>query len=135
MSDGAERRRLQGVRILVVEDAPHVRDAFSLLLQSEGAVVLATGSGREAVETATQGRLDVLLADLQLPDMPGDFLIRHVLDGATPRPKVIVVTGADESVVTRATQAGADAVLFKPITWERLLAHLSPDDDSDTLAA
>src|SRR2546426_1914866 len=117
MSDDMDAGRLQGVRILVVEDAPHVRDAFSLLLKSEGAAVLAAGSGYEAIEIAKEGRLDVLLTDLELPDVPGDFLIRQVLDRAGPRPRVVVVTAAaDESVVRYATQAGADAVLLKPIT-------------------
>ncbi|HEV8641062.1 MAG TPA: response regulator [Methylomirabilota bacterium] len=134
MSDDTEMGRLQGVRILVVEDAPHVRDAFSLLLKSEGAAVLATGSGCEAIEMAKEGRLDVLLTDLELPDVPGDFLIRQVLDQAGLRPRVVVVTAADESVVKYATQAGADTVLLKPITWERLLENLAPHH-SHTLAA
>ncbi|OLE38318.1 MAG: hypothetical protein AUG00_05630 [Candidatus Rokubacteria bacterium 13_1_20CM_2_70_7] len=134
MSDDMDTGRLQGVRILVVEDAPHVRDAFSLLLKAEGAAVLATGSGCEAIEIAKEGRLDVLLTDLELPDVPGDFLIRQVLDRASPRPRVVVVTAAGESAVRYATQAGADAVLLKPITWERLLESLGPHA-SHTLAA
>lgn len=123
---GAGRRRLQGLRILIVDDAKHVRDAFTLLLQEEGAAVLATGSGREAIEIVRQSIFDVLLTDLRLPDMPGDVLIRHVIDETPHRPRIVVVTGTDEPHVSRARQAGADVVLPKPVTLESLLTTLSP---------
>jgi hypothetical protein len=42
--------QLPGVRVLLVEDSKDIRDVFTLLLQTEGATVVATGSGREAVE-------------------------------------------------------------------------------------
>ena len=122
------------MQVLVVEDSPHVRDAFSLLLEFEGAVVRATESGCAAIEMAGQGPVDVVLADLELPDIPGDSVIRQVLDRASPRPRIVVVTGLDERVAKRAEQAGADAVLLKPIMWERLLVHLRPGD-RDIVAA
>ena len=94
---------LEATRILLVEDAKDIRDVFSMLLQAAGAEVIATGSGAEAAAIATRQDFDLLLTDLGLPDMPGDMVIRHVLDGARRRPRVVVVTGYDDSIVIRST--------------------------------
>jgi len=114
---GAARDRL---RVLLVEDAPDIREVFTLLLHAEGADVVATDSGREAAELAAREDFDVVLTDLGLPDIPGDVVIRRVLANARRRPRVIVVTGYDEPFVSRARQAGADVVFNKPVVWSAL---------------
>jgi two-component system, chemotaxis family, CheB/CheR fusion protein len=124
--DMANEGTLRGARVLLVEDARDIREVFTLLLQAEGAVVTATGTGREAVELAARGEFDVLLTDLGLPDIPGDMVIRHVVATARRRPWVVVVTGYDEPFIKRARAAGADAVLSKPIAWAELLDRLVP---------
>jgi two-component system CheB/CheR fusion protein len=118
--------RLKGKRILLVEDATDIREAFGLLLRSEGAEVMAAATGREALDCAARGKFDVVLTDLGLPDIPGDVLIRHVLAAAPPRPRVVVVTGYGEPDISRARAAGADAVFTKPIEWAVLLHALGP---------
>jgi hypothetical protein len=59
------------MRILLVEDAPDIREVFTVLLRVEGADVTATGTGREAAELASRREFDVVMSDLGLPDMPG----------------------------------------------------------------
>ncbi|MBI2219325.1 MAG: response regulator [Candidatus Rokubacteria bacterium] len=115
---------LDGLRILVIEDAPDIRDVFSMLLRAEGAEVVATGSGREAAELARDGSFDVVLSDLGLPDIPGDVLIRQILAASRGRTRVIAVTGYGEPFVTRARQAGADVVFTKPVEWTRVLDYI-----------
>lgn len=115
---------LQGTRILMVEDMPDIRDVFSLLLAAEGASVVATGSGQEAIDAASHDHFDVLLTDLGLPDIPGDIVIRQVLERMPSRPRVIVLTGFGEPHVSIARRAGADAVLLKPVPWATLMTNL-----------
>jgi CheY-like chemotaxis protein len=115
---------LRGARVLLVEDARDIRDVFTRLLAAEGAEVTATGSGREAIELAGRQDFDVLLTDLGLPDVPGDVVIRGVVAAARRRPRVVVVTGYDEPLIGRARQAGADAVLAKPLAWSTLRERL-----------
>ena len=117
---------LHGSRILLVEDAKDIRDVFTLLLQVEGARVTATGTGREAIDAATQRDFDIVLTDLGLPDIPGDMVIRQILSTIRRRPWIVVVTGYDEPFVGRARQAGANVVLTKPIVWGELLDRLVP---------
>jgi two-component system CheB/CheR fusion protein len=115
---------LDGMRILVVEDATDIRDVFAVLLKAEGADVVATGSGREASELATERQFDVVLSDLGLPDVPGDVLIRQIVATSKGRTRVIVVTGYGEPYVSRARQAGADVIFTKPVEWSRILDYI-----------
>lgn len=115
---------LERLRILLVEDAPDIREVFTVLLRVEGAEVVATGSGREAADLASRANFDVVMSDLGLPDMPGDVLIRQIIAAARGRTRVIVVTGYGEPYVTRARQAGAEVVFTKPVEWTRILEWL-----------
>ena len=119
-------KQLDGLQVLLVEDAKDILDVFALLLSAEGAEVTAAGTGREAIEAALKGQFDVLLTDLGLPDVPGDVVIRQVIATARRRPRVVVVTGYDEPFIGRARQAGADVILTKPLAWSALLDSLGP---------
>ena len=114
---------LDGMHILLVEDSKDVRDAFALLLRTDGATVVAVGTGRKAIEMAEGASFDVVLSDYGLPDMAGDDLIR-ALGRASPETRTIVVTGYGEPYVTRARRAGADAVFTKPVEWSRIVLCL-----------
>lgn len=114
-------------RVLLVEDAPDIRDVFKMLLEAEGAEVTATGSGREAAELAAHEDFHVILTDLGLPDISGETVIRQALLTARRRPRVVVVTGYDEPFTSRARAAGADVVLSKPVLWSSLVEELEFD--------
>jgi CheY-like chemotaxis protein len=123
--DNAVRPGRNRLRILLVEDSQDIREVFTLLLRAEGAEVVATASGREAIEQIAKRDFDVVLTDLGLPDIPGDTVIRRVLASSRRRPRIIVVTGYDEPFVSRARQAGADVVFNKPIVWSTLANTLA----------
>jgi CheY-like chemotaxis protein len=120
----ASERTSRAPRILLVEDATDIRDVFQMLLQAEGAEVVATGSGREAASLVAREDFDVILTDLGLPDISGEMVIRHALRAARRRPRVVVITGYDEPFTTRARAAGADVVLTKPVLWSSLVDQL-----------
>ena len=105
-----------------------------MLLEAEGAHVVATGSGAEGADLAARGDFDVVLTDLGLPDISGEMVIRHAVRNARRRPRVVVVTGYDEPFTSRAREAGADVVLTKPVLWSSLVDELSLSQD-DRVAA
>jgi two-component system, chemotaxis family, CheB/CheR fusion protein len=113
--------KLIGVRVLLIEDVSDIRDVFVILLRAEGADVTATGSGLEGAEIARTQRFDVVLSDLGLPDIAGDALIRQIRAATSRATRVVVITGYGEPYLTRARQAGADAVFTKPVEWTRIL--------------
>lgn len=119
-----DRPALAGMRILIIEDVPDIRDVFAILLRAEGADVDAVATGREAADLVARRDFDVVLTDLGLPDIPGDVLVRQIVAASRGRVRVAVVTGYGEPYVTRARQAGADAVFTKPVEWTLILDYL-----------
>jgi PAS domain S-box-containing protein len=73
-----EAPRLDGVRVLVVEDEADARHLLAAVLQKRGARVFMASSGQEALEVLQRERPDVLLSDIALQDMDGYELIRKV---------------------------------------------------------
>ena len=122
----SEPGALSGMRVLLVEDSDDSRDAFTMLLRSEGAEVAAFANGREATAAALATDFDLLLTDYGLPDIPGDRLIGQIVSTARHRPHVVVVTGYGPPYIERARKAGADEVLTKPVDWQDLLQRLRP---------
>lgn len=114
----------ESMRILVIDDVQEIRELFTLLLRLEGAQVVAAGSGREAMAMVRQRPFDVVLSDLGLPDIPGDMLIPQILAASKGRTRVAVISGCGEPNLTRARQAGADAVFRKPVDWSALVDYL-----------
>ena len=84
------RSRLDGVRVLVVDDAPYVRDVVTDILEQDGAVVTATETAEKALEILQRERPNVLLSDLTMSGKGGYWLIGQVRalppehGGATP---------------------------------------------------
>ncbi len=115
---------LRGVRVLIVEDVAECREALAALLAAEGAHALVADSGRQALAAGRDGTFDVVLADLGLPDIPGDVVIRELLATARERPLVVAMTGFGEPHLTRAKESGADVILLKPIDWDALRSCL-----------
>ena len=89
-SSGA--RRLDGVRVLIVDDDDGIRYAVRMLLEQSGAIVTDAPSAEAALVLLRQERPDVLLSDLTMPTYDGYWLINQVRrlpaegGGATPRP-------------------------------------------------
>jgi len=92
---------LEGVRVLVAEDTPYVRQALTDILESAGAAVTAVGSAEAALAALQIERPDVLLSDLSMPGKGGYWLIEQVRalprerGGATPAAALTAYTGPE----------------------------------------
>ena len=115
---------LKDLQILVIEDAPDVLDVLTVLLRIEGADVVGTGSGHEALTIFRQRHFDVVVSDLGLPDISGDVLIRTIIAAARRPLKVVVITGETQPAVTLAREAGADVIFAKPCQWGSVVTYL-----------
>jgi len=116
---------LQGVSILVVEDAPDVLDVFTTLLRLEGADAVGAANGVDALAVARRHRFEVAVIDLGLPDIPGEMLIRAIVAVARRPLTVVVITGEYGASVARARDAGASAIFVKPCDWGQILTYLN----------
>lgn len=106
------------LKILVVEDDPLNAAMLRAVLEQLGHKVLAASDGRRGLELLRMGGLDLIMADGRMPAMDGPTMIRalRVLPGSTAVTPVVAVTGGDADEIQSMMDAGADAVLRKPVT-------------------
>jgi DNA-binding NarL/FixJ family response regulator len=103
------------IRILVADDHPVVRDGLVAILstQPDFEVVGEAGTGTEAVERALALQPDVMLLDLEMPELDGVEVLRR-LSQINPGIRVIVFTAFDtDERILGAVQAGAQGYLLK----------------------
>ncbi|WP_374336617.1 response regulator [Leeia sp.] len=123
------RRELVGARILLVEDTELLRELGITALSSMGVVVTTASNGREAVEIIqqTQGAFDLVLMDVQMPEMDGIEATQRIRQhlNAEQLPIVAMTAHAMESERQRCLDAGMNDHLAKPIDPDRLSDALS----------
>ncbi|MGI9165206.1 MAG: sigma-54-dependent transcriptional regulator [Pyrinomonadaceae bacterium] len=110
----------KAVRILIVDDEPMLADSLKQNLMEEGFSVDTAATGAQAIELFDQGGHHLAICDLQLPDMDGLEVMRHMKD-ARPTTEVIVVTGyGSVARAVEATKAGAFYFVEKPFDFEEI---------------
>jgi CheY-like chemotaxis protein len=106
------------VRILVVDDDPTILRLLQVNLEMEGHEVLAAGDGYEALEQLREGRPEVVLLDVMMPELDGWQVCERIRadDDAVlaSTPVVFLSARAQESDLARGTEVGADAYVTKP---------------------
>lgn len=115
-----------GKLILIVEDNELNMRLLNDVLEAHGYAIIKTGSGEEAIELTRRERPDVVLMDIQLPDISGLEATRRLKeDPATRNIPVIAVTAfAMSGDEKRIRDSGADAYVAKPIMLQPFLALL-----------
>ena len=111
------------VRVLVVDDHPIWRDGTARYLAEAGFTVAGTaGSGAQALRIAAAVMPDVVLLDLNLPDLPGDEVIRGLL-AAVPLTRVLMLSASGERQdVLDAVTAGAVGYMLKSARIDEIVA-------------
>jgi DNA-binding response OmpR family regulator len=123
-SDGYFYVLKESLRLLLVDDDPILREFGIVHLSSETAEVATAADGVEALERIEQSPIDLVLLDLEMPNMDGFEVLRRLrAQEHTADLPVIVVTGREDvSAIDRAFEAGATSFVVKPINW-RLLSY------------
>ena len=110
------------INIVVVDDHPVVREGLSAMLstQEDMQVVAEASTGSEAVSLSQSHKPDVVVMDLQLPDMDGVEAIEKIREGR-PDSQFLVLTSYDtDDRVLHAVRAGAQGYLLKGVPKEEL---------------
>jgi DNA-binding NarL/FixJ family response regulator len=112
------------VRILVADDHPIVREGLVAILdtQEDFEVIGEAGSGREAIERMDESAPDVLLLDLEMPDLDGLAVLQHLRDHESPvRAIVFTVFDTDDRILS-AVRTGAKGYLLKGAPREQIFS-------------
>lgn len=110
------------MRVLIVDDEPHIRRVLRAYLEADGLSVDEAANGREALAYVTSGAFDVVLLDVGLPDIDGLEVLRQIR--AERDVPVILVTARAEEVDTLVGLAvGADDYIVKPFRPREVVAR------------
>jgi two-component system LytT family response regulator len=106
------------MNVLIVDDEPLAREGMLLLLREEPSIsaVAQARNGSEAVSMIRANRPDLVLLDVQMPEMDGFGVLKEI--GAEGMPPVIFVTAHDQYAI-KAFEVNAIDYLLKPVTRER----------------
>ncbi len=115
---------IEGKRLLIVEDNDSSFEFLEILLRKKGAKIQRAITGTEAVEKHNQNNNDIILMDLQLPEMSGFDAIKKIRETNTHIPIIVQTAFSEPTERNRAFEAGCDAYLVKPITKGKLEAAL-----------
>jgi CheY-like chemotaxis protein len=115
------------LRIVVVDDDHDTTDILVWLLQTDGHEALGLYDGAHAVEHAAACHPDALLLDLAMPNLDGYEAARQIRQREGCQDILLIaITGyADETARQRASQAGFDHYLVKPIEYAALAQLLA----------
>jgi DNA-binding NarL/FixJ family response regulator len=113
----------EALRVLVVDDHPIWREGVAAGLEEAGCSVAGTASdGAQALRVAAATRPQVVLLDLQLPDLSGAEVTRRLLS-ADPSVRVVILSAsADRQDVLDAVTAGASGYLVKSAQFSEVLS-------------
>ena len=124
-ADRDRDRALETLRVLIVDDHDLFRTGLRNLLEEQGVQVSGeAASGSEAVRSVREMAPDVVVMDLNMPEMGGVEATRHIT-AVAPLTRVLVLTISDEDAdVMDAILAGACGYLLKDASIEELMAGI-----------
>ncbi len=109
--------------ILIIDDDPQIRDVLRIALKQAGHVVSEAGDGAEGLAKARNGRADLIVLDIGMPEMDGLELCRKLrADNDTP---VLFLTARDEEIDrVLGFELGGDDYVTKPFSPRELMARI-----------
>lgn len=110
------------ISILLVDDIPENRENIKKLLgfEQDFKVIGTAGTGREGVEFAKQHKPDIIIMDINMPDMDG-LQATEIITRQVPRSAIIIMSVQNDSdYYRRAMGAGAKDFLTKPINMDEM---------------
>jgi chemosensory pili system protein ChpA (sensor histidine kinase/response regulator) len=124
------RAQVQRKRVLVVDDAISVRKAVAQLLSDAGYETVLARDGFDALARLDEARFDLVITDLEMPNLNGLDMTRHLRKGEAARgagaglPVVMITSRATDKHRQAALEAGVNRYLTKPYTDAELLGEV-----------
>ena len=98
----------------MVDDEPAIRALVAKIIQRAGHDVDTARDGAEAIEKLATTRYAVMVLDLMMPNVDGYALIRHMKEGGTQRPAIIVISAGDSASLRQLDPTMVHSILRKP---------------------
>lgn len=115
------------IKILVIDDMEEIRILMERILSGAGFEVLTASSGKEGLELTMKGRPDLVLLDIDMPEMNGFEICQALRENSTNNSMPIIMLTGDEapSAIVRALERGADDYIIKIDSRTKLLKKIN----------
>lgn len=113
---------LKNIRILLAEDSPDSQELITHILASHGASVTIASDGAEALKMAQSLNFDVILMDIQMPEIDGYEVTRRLRRANYKKPIIALTAHAMLEERQRTMAAGCNAHVTKPLNFRQLLS-------------
>jgi CheY-like chemotaxis protein/phosphoribosyl 1,2-cyclic phosphodiesterase len=126
VQESAPAREASGARVLVADDDPAVRRVLELVLRQDGCEVTTVENGADAVRAATAGAFDLVMLDVQMPELDGYAACRAMRD--VPRlaemPIIFLTARTDHEDMAEGFAARATDYMMKPLATAQVRARV-----------
>ncbi len=133
------------IKILVVDDEPHITELIQFNLELNDYLVEVAGDGKEAIEKAKSGQFDLIILDVMLPYVDGFGVLKILKKDNKYRdvPILMLTAKSSETDKVLGLETGADDYLTKPFSIKELVArvnvllrrvHKSEKPDKDSIS-
>ena len=116
--------KLEGLKILVVEDDPTVRLLVRKALENHGGIISEADSAKIGEKKAKENEYDMIVLDLRLPDGTGYDVCVNLRDHEITTPVLVLSAEQETNMKVKVLNVGADDYLTKPFSVEELLARI-----------
>ena len=112
---------MEKIKVIIADDSDFVRDGMKIILDvdEDFEVLGAAANGREAIELAERNKPDIILMDIQMPEMDGIEATKYIVEHGLGK-VLILTTFDDDDLVQQALQNGAKGYLIKNHTPDHL---------------
>jgi DNA-binding response OmpR family regulator len=110
--------------LLIVDDDAELRGAVAEQLEAEGFSTLEASTARQGVEAAQEEKPDLVLLDVDLPDMDGRDACRQMRQRGVAAPIIMLTAAAGDDDTVQGLEAGANDYVTKPYKFAVLLARI-----------
>ena len=113
------------MKVVVVEDEKSIIDAIEVAFEFRwpGVSTVAAMTGREGIRLAREESPDIVILDINLPDMTGFDVLKEIRKSSTV-PVIILTVRSDDEDMLKGLEAGADDYVVKPFNYLTLLARV-----------
>jgi two-component system chemotaxis response regulator CheY len=113
--------------ILVADDSPTIRKFVSISLKVKGFEIIQVADGMQALEVLPSDQIDLVITDLNMPNVDGFELIETIRSNDDYKDLPIIILSSLSAIedIERGIQCGADAYLLKPFDSKRVLYEVS----------
>lgn len=109
-----------GVKILVIDDDPSIRNMLEIVLKKTGYDVTCTESGKSALEKLKKETFELIISDIKMPDITGIDLLKKIKTINPEIPVILITAFASANDAVEAMKLGAEDYVTKPFNLDEL---------------